>query len=565
MTAMQQMLMSFGSNKLTQRSYSLGYGFDTTAYTATNTTSERGGGFYPESTGQSFLMMFSGTYSQNDTAANMLAGVILKNNSGSALGTIGAILEPKDTADFYSCSGVWPYDGDTASFGKYFDLQYGTTGTNSVTMDSATVLRLTLANNDLYSAPTVAQTVDTTWTDVGTVTVPTTGFYIVVAYSELQSGSISTALTLPRMRVFDGTNAMGQITNGYRKDITNYVPYNHVEVRQFTANTIVRLQIQGDGTNNTIASNASLTLLYIGASTSEPENMPNFYSASSAAQSTTTNTAFQTKASGSFTIANPYNYHILLASAHVSINDTTFSVFSELINTTTSVDYNDIDWVIETPGAPVSGNPQWYTLFLARLVTFSQASNTIAWRYRSENAAATAYIKDANMVLIDTGISSVPALGEFSQGGYYVGSVVVGSITYGILVSPISTQSPSLLAWKTTNTTTAGTTSLVDGLSNSNNMNDVNHPAAKYCLDLSSGGYTDWYLPSRDELNLIYVNRLSLPAGERHELFGYYSSSEFAADSAWRQNFADGTQLFDNAFPKTGASRVRAVRRFIIG
>lgn len=402
MTAMQQMLMSYGSNKLTQRSYGMPTGFDTALYSVTGNTNQRGGGFTPENTGQSYLLMWSATYNGNDTSNDILAGISIVNELATTIGTIEYNVEPKDTADYYSIGGIYGYNGVTDQ-GKYFSLIYGTEASNTTTMDSSGALVLTLAGNDVYTVPSPTSETAATWLTVGSVTVPTTGFYVLMAHGSLMASV--TSGTLPRVRVFDGTNSMGEITNGYRKDTANNVPYNHVEVRQFTANTIISLQIQGDGTNTTTISNPGLAILYIGASTSEPVNMPNFYSASSAAQSTTTSTSFTTKASGTFTIANPSNQHLLIASAHVAINDTSYSVFSELINTSTSVDYNDIDWVVEAPAAPVSSNPQWYTLFLVRTVTFTQSSNTIAWRYRSENTAATAYIKDATLVLIDLGVT----------------------------------------------------------------------------------------------------------------------------------------------------------------
>ena len=62
--------------------------------------------------------------------------------------------------------------------------------------------------------------------------------------------------------------------------------------------------------------------------------------------------------------------------------------------------------------------------------------------------------------------------------------------------------------------------------------------AAKMCADYSLNGYDDWFLPSRDELNLMYEKKLgSFTSG------GYYwSSSEYDSDIAWSQYFSDGSQ-----------------------
>ncbi len=80
--------------------------------------------------------------------------------------------------------------------------------------------------------------------------------------------------------------------------------------------------------------------------------------------------------------------------------------------------------------------------------------------------------------------------------------------------------------------------------------------AAKLCDDLVLNGYSDWFLPSKDELNLLYQQR-SAVGGFSSDY--YWSSSEFGNDNAWYQ-------------PKTGTSfegsnksnhyRVRAVRVF---
>jgi len=82
---------------------------------------------------------------------------------------------------------------------------------------------------------------------------------------------------------------------------------------------------------------------------------------------------------------------------------------------------------------------------------------------------------------------------------------------------------------------------------------------ADICVNLSLGGYSDWFLPSKDELNLMYTNL------KVHEVGGfaddyYWSSSEYGAyDDAWAQNCLNGLQFSDS---KDYAYRVRAVRAF---
>lgn len=403
----QQMFFTASSSKLSSRA--LLYGYDSTRYTVTGDTVPltREAGFFPELTGSSYLTLFSATLDHNNTTTDLISGLNVLDQSGSTIGLFEFNLEPKDTADLYSVCGQYPYVGSTPNNGKYFATSYGTSSAVDTTgLETWSVARLKLENNDTYVNDFVflGSTTSTTYNSMVSLTVPKTGYYILIATAKIQASSA--ASTLPRVRIWDGTTAYGSITNGYVKDVLNYIPYNHVEVLQLTASTTLSLQYAGDGTNSTTVDSPVLTILYIGTALNDPENMPNFYYATSAAQSTTTSTTFQSKASGTFTIANPSNLHLLIGSAHIGQSSTGFSTYAELINTSTSVDYNDSDWVVEAPVAPVSGVPQWYTLFLARAISFTQPSNTIAWRYRSEDGTATAYIKDANFCLIDLGIAA---------------------------------------------------------------------------------------------------------------------------------------------------------------
>jgi len=86
--------------------------------------------------------------------------------------------------------------------------------------------------------------------------------------------------------------------------------------------------------------------------------------------------------------------------------------------------------------------------------------------------------------------------------------------------------------------------------------------AAKICKDLVLNGYDDWYLPSRDELNLLYQNRNAIGGFMSASVTpssGYWSSSEDSRTTAWSQRFDTGTQ---ESHYKNSTFDVRAIRTF---
>lgn len=82
--------------------------------------------------------------------------------------------------------------------------------------------------------------------------------------------------------------------------------------------------------------------------------------------------------------------------------------------------------------------------------------------------------------------------------------------------------------------------------------------AASLCSNLEFGGFSDWFLPSRDELAMIYANLRQADLGG-FSSSPYWSSSQYDDYSAWKQNFSDGYQT---DLGKSNYIFVRACRAF---
>jgi len=73
--------------------------------------------------------------------------------------------------------------------------------------------------------------------------------------------------------------------------------------------------------------------------------------------------------------------------------------------------------------------------------------------------------------------------------------------------------------------------------------------AALFCANFTDGGYGDWYLPSKVELNLMYQNRSIIDAvstangGTVFAMDTYWSSTEHDNSDAWLQDFTNGNQF----------------------
>lgn len=101
--------------------------------------------------------------------------------------------------------------------------------------------------------------------------------------------------------------------------------------------------------------------------------------------------------------------------------------------------------------------------------------------------------------------SALPTtIGQMYGGGYYVGDMQYSDGVYALIVAPAA--STLNVSWRASAAVTLTLNSVFDGLPNTTAINDANHDAARLCRQYTGGGYTDWYLPARDEQNLIFWN-----------------------------------------------------------
>jgi hypothetical protein len=198
-------------------------------------------------------------------------------------------------------------------------------------------------------------------------------------------------------------------------------------------------------------------------------------------------------------------------------------------------------------------------------------------------------------------------IGQAYGGGFFAGYIshnANGVATHALIVAPAASGASTGYAWKTTQTLTSDSGSTFDGAANTAAMVAADialHPAAQFCVNLSIGGFTDWYLPARYELDIAYsnlkptsannnngtgVNIYSVPRRDAgytttnptttsvaafqsggSEAFiaddnSYWSSTEGASNSSIAFNFSDGTAFGGSKI--SSLATTRAFRRIAL-
>ena len=167
-------------------------------------------------------------------------------------------------------------------------------------------------------------------------------------------------------------------------------------------------------------------------------------------------------------------------------------------------------------------------------------------------------------------------VGDFHGGGviFYIFELgdtgYIAGETHG-LIAAVADQSSSIRWFNGSYDTTGATgTAIGTGSANTDAIISVQGPVAtSYAAGLAraytGGGYTDWFLPSKDELNKMYLNKATINTtasangGSNISSNYYWSSTEYGTSNAWKQSFSGGSQFGPN---KSSTGNVRAVRAF---
>lgn len=102
----------------------------------------------------------------------------------------------------------------------------------------------------------------------------------------------------------------------------------------------------------------------------------------------------------------------------------------------------------------------------------------------------------------------VPVVGSAFGGGFFAGQISTAGNSvadYNLVVGPVASAQNTSKQWKTANTG-GDPTSVIDGPANSSTMNSAVYPAAQFCEGLTIGGFSDWYMPAKNELEVCYYN-----------------------------------------------------------
>jgi hypothetical protein len=189
--------------------------------------------------------------------------------------------------------------------------------------------------------------------------------------------------------------------------------------------------------------------------------------------------------------------------------------------------------------------------------------------------------------------SGLPAIGAALAGGFFAGRFQIDGAPFALICSPADGDIEG--KWGEYGKKLDGCRSFIDGRKNTVDLAEAGSELARLVLQLDIAGFTDWFIPARDQLELLYrhlkptdddnwcsyldgYNAHSVPPGDIYEDGNpaqtsaaefkagaahalqpawYWSSTQCSAHGAYFQSFEDGDQ---HTSVKDTKLRARAVR-----
>ena len=190
------------------------------------------------------------------------------------------------------------------------------------------------------------------------------------------------------------------------------------------------------------------------------------------------------------------------------------------------------------------------------IIGASTDGDNITYTIQSPKLTENATLQDVSLFVDGNGDNNL-AIGQSYQGGIIVYLDSTGQ--HGLIVATAD-QSEGIQWYNGSYMVTGATgTAIGTGLTNTNTIiaaQGSGSYAASIARDYNGGGYTDWFLPSKDELNQLYENKTT---NMGFTDYPYWSSTEIDIVNGWYQDFNGGYQ-YDSY--KEYTKPVRAVRAF---
>ncbi len=138
-----------------------------------------------------------------------------------------------------------------------------------------------------------------------------------------------------------------------------------------------------------------------------------------------------------------------------------------------------------------------------------------------------------------------------------IGLTWTGSVCSGVRLTETWNDGSTNYTVVGASSATSGSTNTATLVAQGTSPSPAPYNAARYCATMSANGHSDWYLPSTDELNVLYTNEAAIG---NFDLSGnyYWSSTEYSSNYADNQQFSSGTQP-NNI--KNATNDVRCVRK----